>query len=107
MPYVSQETRDRIFSKDVNVPIEDIYSDGNEDGLTVIDEQAIDCAGSLNYAITVLIQRYLKRKGKNYQNMNDILGALDGAGKEFYRRVVSPYEDTKIDDPNNGDVMEC
>ncbi|WP_439397023.1 DUF6899 family protein [Bradyrhizobium sp. PMVTL-01] len=34
--------------------------------------------------------------------MNDVLGALDGAKAEFYRRVAAPYEDAKIAD--SGDV---
>lgn len=38
----------------------------------------------------------------NYEEMNARLGCLDAAGKEYYRRVVSPYEDTKIED--NGDI---
>ena len=37
-----------------------------------------------------------------YQTMNDIIGALEGAKLEFYRRVVVPYENDKIE--QNGDV---
>ena len=68
-------------------------------------------AGDLNYCFTSLIVKYLWRerdsKGKfkskyNYQDINDILGALEGAKSEFYRRVVVPYEQGKIQ--TNGDV---
>ena len=59
-------------------------------------------AGELNYQITELINAYLFSKGENYQTMNDIMGALTGAQAEFYRRVVAPYEDMKIEE--NGDV---
>jgi hypothetical protein len=59
-------------------------------------------AGELNYAVTLLIRDYFQRKGGNYQAANDIVGALEGAKLEFYRRVVGPYEDTKIE--ANGDV---
>jgi len=41
-------------------------------------------------------------QGPSYQTINDIIGALEGAKMEFYRRVVVPYEDKKIKD--NGDV---
>jgi hypothetical protein len=58
-------------------------------------------AGELNYAITKLIKTYFDRKPK-YQTINDILGALEGAKHEFYRRVVFDYEDGKI--KINGDV---
>ena len=59
-------------------------------------------AGELNYVVTLLIHEYLENNGNNYQAMNDILGALDGCSKEFYRRKVAPYEDIKIE--QNGDV---
>ena len=40
--------------------------------------------------------------GNSYATINDIIGALEGAKMEFYRRVVAPYEDEKIKE--NGDV---
>ena len=58
-------------------------------------------AGELNYAITKLILKYLG-EDFNYQKINDIVGALEGAKSEFTRRVVGPYEDKKIKE--NGDV---
>lgn len=59
-------------------------------------------AGELNYVITSLIRDYLLDRGKNYQTMNDIVGALDNAKSEFKRRIQDPYEDAKIKE--NGDV---
>jgi hypothetical protein len=63
--------------------------------------ERIDGPGELNYLITELIQRYIRdvrdvygRVG--YQHYNDVIGALEGAKLEFYRRVVSKYEDGKI-----------
>lgn len=60
-------------------------------------------AGELNYTITNIIQGYLVENRKSYQTMNDIIGALEGAKIEFYRRIVENYEDKKI--ALNGDVM--
>jgi hypothetical protein len=60
--------------------------------------------GELNFLITVLAKEYARRKGHSYQTFNDIMGALEGAKLEFYRRVVAPYEDTKI--TQNGDVYD-
>lgn len=57
--------------------------------------------GELNFQLTELIKCYWSRKG-NYQGINDILGALEGAKLEFYRRVAVPYEDKKIEE--NGDL---
>jgi hypothetical protein len=48
-----------------------------------------------------LIDIYLDVK-KDYQAINDCLGALEGAKLELYRRVAAPYEDRKIQE--NGDV---
>ena len=58
--------------------------------------------GDLNYCITVLVHEYLKAHGKSYSTMNDCIGVLDAAKAEFYRRIVAPYEDDKIQE--NGDV---
>lgn len=59
-------------------------------------------AGELNYCLTCLVLDYFKRNGGRYQQINDIVGALEGCKLEFYRRVAAPYEDTKIKE--NGDV---
>jgi len=58
--------------------------------------------GELNFILTTLIGTYVIRKGLCYRNINDVMGALTGCLLEFYRRVASPYEDTKIEE--NGDV---
>jgi len=59
-------------------------------------------AGELNYEITQIINRYLIKKEEKYQTYNDIIGALEGAKLELYRRKIAPYEDMKKD--ANGDV---
>lgn len=61
-----------------------------------------ETAGDLNYLLTILVKDYLDRKGKNYQNINEVIGVLECAKLELYRRVASPYEDSKIEE--NGDV---
>lgn len=59
-------------------------------------------AGELNYLITKEIQTYIKNKGICYQSYNDVIGALEGAKLELYRRFTAPYEDEKRQ--MNGDV---
>lgn len=61
-------------------------------------------AGELNYAITMLIVEYMRTRNPNYQLLNEIVGVLECAKAEFQRRVVAPFEDTKI--KANGDVYE-
>lgn len=59
-------------------------------------------AGELNYAITTMICNYLVENGESYQTFNDVMGVLEGAKLELYRRVVAGYEDKKCEE--NGDV---
>lgn len=59
--------------------------------------------GELNYAITVLVDNYLKDKGEiRYAHLNEVIGAIDCAKLELYRRIAAPYEEKKI--AENGDV---
>jgi hypothetical protein len=62
--------------------------------------------GELNYCITILVQEYVKAHGKSYTAMNDCIGVLDAAKMEFYRRVVSPYEDQKIEDNEDIEILK-
>lgn len=87
MPYIDQESRDRL-----EIWANDRVDHGN----------GPKNAGELNYLITSLIHVYRGINGDRYQIYNDIIGALDGAKLEFYRRFVAPYEDQKI--RINGDV---
>jgi hypothetical protein len=59
--------------------------------------------GDLNYTISYLLN-HLINNNKNYANVNRIVGSLECAKIEFYRRVAAPYEDTKIQE--NGDVYK-
>jgi hypothetical protein len=81
MPYIKQEDRTALLSGEL---------------------EAARTAGELNFVFTQEIKEYIKIKGLSYQTINDVVGALEGAKAEFQRRVVAPYEDTKIQ--SNGDV---
>ena len=60
-------------------------------------------AEELNYLITKLCMEYLQYKGKYYDSINEIVGVLECAKQEFYRRVAAPYEQQKIFD--FGDIL--
>ena len=60
-------------------------------------------AGELNYFITKNIHEYLERSGVSYDNINEVIGVLECAKLELYRRIATPYEDKKIKE--NGDVL--
>ena len=79
MPYIKQKDRDKILLGHIDAT-----------------------PGTLNYLITEICKNYLDAKGLSYATINDIVGALEGAKLEFYRRVAGPYENGKISE--NGDV---
>ena len=83
MPYIPQDERDDVHPDSMHTP---------------------ENAGQLNYQISSLCAAYMRQHGTRYQNMNDVIGALQGALMEFNRVVVGPYEDMKID--ANGGVYE-
>jgi hypothetical protein len=60
-------------------------------------------AGELNYVITKLVDEFITHKGGvSYASVNEVIGVLECAKLELYRRVAAPYEDQKCHD--NGDV---
>lgn len=66
------------------------------------EEGKANDAGELNYQITRLLVNYTQQHTLKYKTINDVMGALEGAKAEYYRRVAAPYEDEKIIE--NGDV---
>jgi len=82
MPYVSREARKRL-------------EEGDSAG----------SPGELNYVITRLVDDYVARHGGvSYTLMNEVVGILECAKLELYRRVVAPYEDMKL--AESGDVYQ-
>ncbi len=79
MPYIKQERRQVL----------DIYAGGAE------------TVGELNYIITKLALRFLGAK-PDYVAYNEVIGVLECAKQELYRRAVAPFEDHKCS--VNGDV---
>lgn len=73
MPYITQEQRE-LFNDPATKPTH---------------------PGELNYLITKLVDSFLVRSGVSYTSINAVIGALECAKLELYRRVASPYEDNK------------
>lgn len=88
MPYVKLARRE-IFYNDLM-------------GLLGCMESIEMTEGDLNYLITRIIHQWLEQSGTCYRTLNTIVGVLESAKQEFYRRWVVPYEDKKIEE--NGDV---
>jgi len=86
MPYIKKDDR---------LKFENIL---NEFGVLVKDMKA----GDLNYIITMMSHRYIGAHGMSYGTINEVMGVLECAKLELYRRKAAPYEDAKADE--NGDV---
>jgi hypothetical protein len=83
MPYIKQELR-----PDLDKIIEKFSMD--------LDESQLD------YIFTRLAHRFVHQNGLRFSVCNRIFGVFMGAGLEFYRRILGPYEDQKIEE--NGAV---
>jgi hypothetical protein len=82
MPYITPAEKMKLFGVIERIP----------DNLT---------PGQLNYVITrILVKQLVPESG--YTKFNELLGVMEAAKQEFYRRVVVPYEDKKLE--KNGDV---
>jgi hypothetical protein len=57
--------------------------------------------GELTYAITWMLLDYTTEHPR-FQDHAEVLGALEAAKLEYYRRVIAPYEDVQRE--RNGDV---
>jgi hypothetical protein len=58
--------------------------------------------GELNYQFSTMADRYITRRGLSYTAINEVIGALECAKLELYRRIVAPLEERKRSE--NGDV---
>ncbi len=84
MPYIRRDLRSRLDNREYVPAIE----------------------GELNYCITKMVNKYIQNTGGvSYQRINEVIGVLECAKLELYRRVAAPYEDKKM--VENGDVYDC
>lgn len=65
-------------------------------GLIALNLSELNDSGALNYAIHQIIAQYISKNKESYQTYNDIIGGLECAKMELYRRLISEYEDRKI-----------
>ncbi len=61
--------------------------------------------GELGYALAKVIDKYLTDKSGEirFKDLAEVLAGLESVKLEFYRRVVAPYEDGKLE--ANGEVF--
>ena len=64
--------------------------------------RGLSSPGELNFVLTTIVDQYLRRQTFGYAALNEVIGVLECAKLEFYRRMAVPYEDAMRD--VNGDV---
>jgi hypothetical protein len=85
MPYIKKSDRSRF----------DFYLDA-------LNANIIS-PGEFNYCVSRLAWDMVKRLGGNYAACNTVIGALECAKLELYRRIIAPYENDCIE--RNGDIL--
>ncbi len=94
MPYIKPELRKLVDEPLMNLIERVAWS------LPLMDDD--QKAGTLNYLITKLILALYPKELSRYRHHNEVIGVLESAKQEYYRRLVAPYEDKKIEE--SGDV---
>jgi hypothetical protein len=87
LPYIKPESREKY-----DVVIEELI-----DILKSVPVEQVD--GELNYVVTKILKEVYPMR---YFHLNRAIGVLESIKQEFYRRIVGPYENTKIKE--SGDV---
>lgn len=87
MPYITKEERGKY----------DGYIASIVNQINRLEKE--DICGHLNYVITKML---IMTEPKRYKHFNALIGALESAKLELYRRMIAKYEDEKIE--QNGDV---
>lgn len=85
MPYIKREERAELLNFSIKQ-------------LQTFDLQP----GHLNFLISSLVKSQLQQK-TSYNKINELIGVLECAKLEAYRRLAAPYEDEKIKE--NGDLL--
>lgn len=92
MPYIRQDKRDE-FDTELDAFIIKFLETGDTEST----------AGRLNYAVSRILGSILNDDERiSYSRINELIGVLECAKIELYRRIAAPYEDDKS--RINGDV---
>lgn len=92
MPYIKNKDREKF-----------------DESLKCISDNILSM-GDLNYCFSTIIANHLEdikniEESVGYYHYNQLVGVLECAKLELYRRLATPYEDVKIEE--NGDVYNA
>jgi hypothetical protein len=97
MPYISQQDRQKI-----NEYIDDLIIELNT---KYANENFYERSGIANYVITRILLNFLKCGHIwSYTKLSNVIATLECSKMEINRRLLSKYEDKKIND--SGDLEE-
>lgn len=103
MPYIPQKDR-QLYENDINQLVDKLVKVFSDEPTKISTQRA----GHLNYILTTTLLRFYRKLTKKlgisirYSDYNEIIGMLESAKLEMYRRQVATYEDQKI--KSEGDV---
>lgn len=89
MPYIKKKQREIV-----DTAIDELLQK-----ISCLQNEGVQYDGVINYCITRIMKAFY---GGSYQSLNAGVGVLECVKLELYRRVVAPYEDTKLRE--NGEV---
>lgn len=85
MPYIKENDRD-FFNPSLDEIVDSIQNPGD-----------------VCYCVYYMLKKVFE-KDKKFKTISSLIGEIECAKMEFYRRIVVPYEDKKIIE--NGDIDE-
>lgn len=98
MPYISEEERKELDEAIYHM----VESIRNSKCSLYNPHEFANYLGRINYCFSRVIVGVMKTV--SYKNIAMATGVLENIKQEFYRRLASKYEDTKI--VANGDILE-
>lgn len=87
MPYIKKSKRDNLYPHVENL-------------ISALKQNAFN-EGEVNYVISRIVKAAFD-SNPCYSEINKLMGAMESAKLEFYRRMAVPYEEEKIKE--NGDI---
>ena len=73
------------------------------DAIFTNEANGVGVAGQVNFIISVLVNSLWQGTKANYAGLNELMGAIECAKLEIYRRLAGPYEEKAA--KRNGDVF--
>jgi hypothetical protein len=101
MPYIKEERRTSLYHC-IDDMINCIKHNIDAEGKELTNDQLLEICGDINYSFSRIAAGLMGKV--SYPKIAIITGVLENIKQEFYRRVASQYEDSKI--VSNGDIKE-